>query len=486
MRFTQARCDTFRWHLNAKWALLTRLGRRATGVADEVAMWNYVPVKPLKAPKWSPDQEVVLAEITKRLKPDEGGDEKTKPLYLGGDPGTGKSEIMVHAAHQAADSGMKVLLMCPTGTLVHAYRERLPAHVNITVETIHSATVMVRDQDQVVMYAPPSRLRQYELFLIDEGSQIDDPVAIRLRMALSELPHRHVLMVAADYRQLQPIEGGGHMLHWCMEMEQHYLKTVHRTDDPRLLLFLITIRKEQPTREFLRSFWENFVLPPDLELAVRISRHLQKTRGHHFMWLCVTNSGANKINDMALKVEGVTDEQRQYGYDGDENAKAGKMFIRPGLMIRLTRNLDKTRGFVNGALAEVHDVLSETPGKGVAVFSAKLTTGAMVLVHPIRVEGKVFLPCCYGYATTIRRSQGSSLWLGALWFDHCYPPERGYGYVGASRFRNRDGLFHYGKVRRTDWIPVGKVQDDWELRRSGDSVSSSSGRGSENEDDGFD
>ena len=139
---------------------------------------------------------------------------------------------------------MKVLLMCPTGTLVHAYRERLPAHPNITVETIHSATVMVRDQDQVVMYAPPSRLRQYELFLIDEGSQIDDPVAIRLRMALSELPHRHVLMVAADYRQLQPIEGGGHMLHWCMEMEQHYLKTVHRTDDPRLLKFLTTIRKE--------------------------------------------------------------------------------------------------------------------------------------------------------------------------------------------------------------------------------------------------
>ena len=203
---------------------------------------------------------------------------------------------------------------------------------------------MVRDQDQVVMYAPPSRLRQYELFLIDEGSQIDDPVAIRLRMALSELPHRHVLMVAADYRQLQPIEGGGHMLHWCLEMEQHFLKTAHCTDDPRLLLFLQTIRKDEPTRDFLRSFWENYVLPPDLELAVRCSRRLQELRGQHFMWLCVTNSGANKINDMALKVEGVTDEERKYGYDGDENAKAGKMFIRPGLMICLTRNLDKTRG----------------------------------------------------------------------------------------------------------------------------------------------
>ena len=143
---------------------------------------------------------------------------------------------------------MKVLLMCPTGTWVHAYRERLPVHPNITVETIHSATVMVRDQDQVVLYAPPSRLRQYELFLINEGSQIDDPVAVRLRMALSELPHRHVLIVAAEYRRLQPIEGGSHMLRWCVEMEQHFLKTVHRTNDVRLLTFLQTIRKDQLTR----------------------------------------------------------------------------------------------------------------------------------------------------------------------------------------------------------------------------------------------
>ena len=111
---------------------------------------------------------------------------------------------------------------------------------------------------------------------------------------------------------------------------------------------------------------------------------------------------------------------------------------------------------------------------GVAVFTAKLSTGGMVLVHPIRVGKQVFLPCCYGYATTIRRAQGSSLHLGALWFDHCYPPERGYGYVGASRFRSRDGLFLYGRIRRSDWTPVGAQKDDWALRRGCDSMSSES------------
>ena len=111
---------------------------------------------------------------------------------------------------------------------------------------------------------------------------------------------------------------------------------------------------------------------------------------------------------------------------------------------------------------------------GVAVFTAKLSTGGMVLVHPIRVGKQVFPTCCYGYATTIRRAQGSSLHLGALWFDHCHPPERGYGYVGASRFRSRDGLFLYGKIRRSDWTPIGKQKDHWALTRGCDSMSSDS------------
>ena len=44
--------------------------------------------------------------------------------------------------------------------------------------------------------------------------------------------------------------------------------------------------------------------------------------------------------------------------------------------------------------------------------------------------------------------------LGALFFDHCYPPECGYGYVAASRFRSAGGLYLYGRIRRTDFLPV--------------------------------
>ena len=82
---------------------------------------------------------------------------------------------------------------------------------------------------------------------------------------------------------------------------------------------------------------------------------------------------------------------------------------------------------------------------------------------------KVFLPCCYGYATTIRRAQGASLTMGCIYFDHKYGKAgrgRGYGYVAVSRFRSRRGVYLYGHKRRTDFLPVGGNPEEEVLERS--------------------
>ena len=76
-------------------------------------------------------------------------------------------------------------------------------------------------------------------------------------------------------------------------------------------------------------------------------------------------------------------------------------------------------------------------------------------------RGERFLPCCYGYATTIRRAQGASLDMGCLWFDQHYRHAgRGYGYVGVSRFKSQAGCYLFGKLRRTDFLPVGAEKED--------------------------
>ena len=115
-------------------------------------------------------------------------------LFLTGEPGSGKSEVIVHAACAAAKSGACVLALCPTGTLVHLYRDRLPDVDKNVVETIHSGFAIQRQYDKLVDYAPPSRLRRYDLILVDEASQIEHLVATLLLMGTQELPQKRTLI----------------------------------------------------------------------------------------------------------------------------------------------------------------------------------------------------------------------------------------------------------------------------------------------------
>ena len=71
---------------------------------------------------------------------------------------------------------------------------------------------------------------------------------------------------------------------------------------------------------------------------------------------------------------------------------------------------------MNGTIAVVVDVLVDynpSEGRRSCIFTAELTTGGMILVHPVSV-GKAdtmhgFLPCTYGYAIIVRRAQGASV-----------------------------------------------------------------------------
>ena len=79
------------------------------------------------------------------------------------------SPVLVYGAVEAANDGYNVLVVCPTGTLVHSYRDRLPQCNGIVVETVHSGFAIYRGADRdACQYSPPTRLRRYDLIFIDE------------------------------------------------------------------------------------------------------------------------------------------------------------------------------------------------------------------------------------------------------------------------------------------------------------------------------
>ena len=60
-----------------------------------------------------------------------------------------------------------------------------------------------------------------------------------------------------------------------------------------------------------------------------------------------------------------------------------------------------------------------------------------------------------------RRAQGADLHHGCIYMDQLKRvATRGYAYVAASRFKSKSGCFLYGKLRVSDFLPVGEPRAD--------------------------
>ncbi|CAK0882662.1 unnamed protein product, partial [Prorocentrum cordatum] len=259
---------------------------------------------------WSADQQEVLKVVDGVLSRADANIVQQQFYYVNGKPGSGKTEVLCEAARRAADAGLHVLILGPTGTLVHTYKTKVQ-HDNINVETIYSAWHIYRRADTVVDYAPPSRLRTYDLIIIDEASQIEDDVAVRLHNGFRELPQRPTIFFAADFQQLNPLGSSSAMRTWITVMTTISLFTIHRTNDDRLLSFLRNVRVKQPSKAVIRAFfagrtWDSI----SSEQAVRRGMHLGAIRDEPFHWLTVTNKGAEAVNLACLSA---------CGYDKPEN-----------------------------------------------------------------------------------------------------------------------------------------------------------------------
>ena len=363
--------------------------------------------------------------------------------------------MIIHAAVTAAQNGCRVLIGAPIGVLVAQYRARLPPGEEIVVETIHSAFKIGRDRD--AEYIPPGRLRHFDLIIFDEVSQIDAQVWAALQTALSELSPYPFVVFVGDFQQLQPWQGqqtlylaiealkaNGKLA--CVELQQH---EAARCNDPVMLEFLTECRTTQPSRHRLETFFAGRKVPRAPEKAARIAAEYERHTGDQFTFLTVTNKGAAAFNRARLRQDfaGFDQALEASNVVGDPQCGEGKMVFMEGMRIRLTQNVDKDRGFVNGMLGTIRKVLRKD------VFILETVGGVNILVHPVWHKKQILMPCTYGYATTMRRAQGATLGAVGLVFDK-RRADRGYAYVGASRCRRADKLFLVGRIRRTDWLPV--------------------------------
>ncbi|OLP86649.1 Ubiquitin carboxyl-terminal hydrolase 26 [Symbiodinium microadriaticum] len=452
---TADRIATFKARINASSLLLQRIYDKKEVAANWSARRIFQPPQR----NWSPEQQKVLEAIALGTSIADANEvrESERLLHVKGGPGTGKTEVIIAAAQRAVEEGCRVLIAGPIGLLVSLYRTRLPASPNLTMETLHASFRVTRTADE--QYIPPGRLRCYDLIIFDEISQIDAHVWRTLQTALAELHPQPFVVFVGDFQQLQPILGA-HQLQIDLERQAAaaQLPTIElqphagaRSTDPVMLNFLNEVRIGQPSRATLQRFFVGRIFSKDPAVAARQARAFEEETRQQFTFLTVTNRGAYSMNMKCLRLDfpdvaAALDAGR--GYPADASSGQERILVEVGMRLRLTRNMDKDRGFVNGNLGTVVTKLRPD------VFVVKSLQDVLILVHPVTVKGCKFIPACYAYATTIRRAQGATLPAACLWFDR-RRPDRGYAYVGASRVKHHACLFHLGPIRRTDWLPVG-------------------------------
>ena len=229
-----------------------------------------------------------------------------------------------------------------------------------------------------------------------------------------------------------------------------------RSIDPSMLAFLNEVRERQPSRRELQQFFAGRIWSQS-EATARAKEWEDQTE-KSFTFLTVTNKAAASLNRARLALD-FPREAELLANDAGIPAENGNVLISSGMRIRLTYNVNKQEGFVNGNSGIVRLPLRKD------VFVMETTQKQSVLVYPTTLRGRKFLPVAYGYATTMRRAQGATLEGVGLWFDRRLP-DRGYAYVGVSRAKLRDSVFHVGKLRQTDWLPVGEPTEDEHTRLS--------------------
>ena len=206
---------------------------------------------------------------------------RRRRLYIAGAPGSGKSAVILEAAAHAARSGLVVLIVCPTGLLVHFFEAQLPdmdGIENVRVDTLRGVwQYKGPGKYQKIRWAPPSALRRIDLILVDEGSQYDSREWERFFTSIQEQPRSPFTAVVADFQQRQPVVSGGLCQKFCGRMGTVVLETVYRSTVEARLLFISHVRAEQPTRDRAMEYFGDMHSPGHtLEESVAYGMELAK------------------------------------------------------------------------------------------------------------------------------------------------------------------------------------------------------------------
>ena len=338
--------------------------------------------------------------------------------FLEGPPGTGKTEVIVSVVNTCIAAGLNPLVVTYIGMMVDALQNRI--HIN--AYTIHS-----------ICMKPKEFLSQFQVLIIDEGSNIDVKLMMRLLVVTS--PYISRLVMVGDLGQIYPIKPGCPFYDLTRKFPQDcFALTENKRVDPDALE-LVEISKKVRFGEpiELAGGYKGIKFITDFhhENTRGILKDILDLRCHELLdtmkiqFIVLRNEDRVKINEL---IESILIEKKIL--KPIASRKIGNCDIYPGKKIQFLKNT-KTPNYHTVRNGELGQVLKLEQKKEKLLLH--LTNGKIVLiggtdgVKPQHIQS--------GYATTCNKAQGSEWEFIVFWIYETPNPyfTREFPYVAVSR-----------------------------------------------------
>ncbi|CAK0825347.1 unnamed protein product, partial [Prorocentrum cordatum] len=363
-----------------------------------------------------------------------------------GPAGTGKTAALHRVICESLGRQERVAIASFTAFVADSFRRQFPG---ATCDTLHGLLNV-----GPVAHSPMEMgvgLLSYDLIVVDEVCMLPRWLFDALFSAWNAIDRLPVLLVAGDDGQLAPFTDSGgtsagneNSPHWRL------VDTVTLTEPMRanstLWPVLVHLRCVWPLgHDFLKKLLHGRVWHRG-PLTAQCMRDLFQANPTTVL-VCIGRKQATKLNALCQSALLPSHEiLKTVLIEEGETPQA--VPLQNGLPVRLTRNVQKRRGLINGTAATV---------RGVSDRTVLLQVGESVEHVRLYVEkGRRFFPIARAFADTLAKRQGSTLPHITISPDVDYVPAA--AYVCISRVRDIDDFLFLVRPRLEFFLPAASCQ----------------------------
>ena len=324
-------------------------------------MHRIVPiVRPLRVASLDPEQrqfvEETLASLENKrdalLSEDDALYRRSlranKPIFLTGDPGSGKSVCCEELVKNLQEQGFQVLRALPTGALAVKAR-KIPGLSSQTFHTPFGVNVRsILDTARL--------LRHYDLWVIGEIGMLRQALFRHMYGVYAELQYAPTVVLEGDFGQLPPLTPSPDDARSCSLWSRHVrtveLRRQHRSADDALKAFASSIRASRPSQQAVDAFFAQLKLTDQVDEESVMAARAFVGDG------CIITANQkvmSLVNTMIIQTLSEAETKMVPVWEDDA---VESLDLKVGCSVRLTRNVDLGKNKCNAAVAQF---LSLTP-----------------------------------------------------------------------------------------------------------------------------